>query len=404
MALDNEQLRRHRRERASRQKAVRGRRRKVFIGLGAAVIIVAVCCVLIFSRKPEKEPAGNGATTTIHFAAAGDLNITDAVVESGGSRYDYEKVFMDVAHLLADADVAALNFEGNVCGEPYGADSAPQSLLQALDAAGVDLLQLANSFSIHRGLYGLATTVDAIRASGMEPVGAYASQEEAAAGKGYVILNVKGIRIGVTAFTKGLNESATVPPNGVGCVNLLYKDYDSVYQQVDTEGISRVLDSLNREEPDVVIAMLHWGSPYVDTISNTQKKIISLMQEKGVDAIIGTHPHYVQQMVYDADKGTFLAYSLGDFYGGDAKKSGTEYSVILDLEITKNHDTGETKITGYSYTPIFTVRQDGLPVKVVRIKEAMEAYEAGYIDRVSKETYDAMAYALARIEDRIAGN
>jgi len=403
MALDSEQLRRHRRERANRQKAARGRRRKVFLGLGAAVIIVAVCCVLIFSRKPEKEPAGSGKTTTIHFAAAGDLNITDGVVESGGSRYDYEKVFMDVAHLLADADVAALNFEGNVCGEPYGADSAPQSLLQALDAAGVDLLQLANSFSIHRGLYGLATTVDAIRASGMEPVGAYASQEEAAAGKGYVILNVKGIRIGVTAFTKGLNESATVPPNGVGCVNLLYKDYDSVYQEVDTEGISRVLDSLNREEPDIVIAMLHWGSPYVDTISNTQKKIISLMQEKGVDAIIGTHPHYVQQMVYDADKGTFLAYSLGDFYGGDAKKSGTEYSVILDLAITKNHDTGETKITGYSYTPIFTVRQDGLPVKVVRIKETMEAYEAGYIDRVSRETYDAMAYALDRIEARVTG-
>lgn len=400
MAFDQEQHRRRRRERAHRQKILR---RRIVLGLCAAAVILTVCLVLIFSLKNRNsKPAGTGNTTTIHFAAAGDLNVTKNVVESGGSRYDYEKVFMDVAHLLADADVAALNFEGNLCGEPYGADSAPQSMMEALDAAGVDLIQVANSYSINQGLYSLGTTIDGIRAAGMEPVGAYASQEEAAAGKGYVILNVKGIRIGVTAFTKGLNESVTVPLDGTGCINLLYKDYDTVYQEVDTEGISKVLDSLNKEKPDIVIAMLHWGSPYVDTISNTQKKIISLMQEKGVDAIIGTHPHYVQQMVYDEDKGTFLAYSLGDFYG-DAMELGTEYSVILDLEITKDHDTGKTRITGYSYTPTFTVTQDKLPVRVVRIKEAMAAYEAGHIDRVSKEIYDAMANALKRIEARVTG-
>jgi hypothetical protein len=82
---------------------------------------------------------------------------------------------------------------------------------------------------------------------------------------------------------------------------------------------------------------------------------------------------------------------------------GTEYSVILDLEITKDHDTGKTRITGYSYTPTFTVTQDKLPVRVVRIKEAMAAYEAGHIDRVSKEIYDAMANALKRIEARVTG-
>ena len=43
------------------------------------------------------------------------------------------------------------------------------------------------------------------------------------------------------------------------------------------------------------------------------------------------------------------------------------------------------------------------PLKVLRIREAMKAYEDGYIDRVSQETYDAMAYALERIEARING-
>ena len=108
-------------------------------------------------------------------------------------------------------------------------------------------------------------------------------------------------------------------------------------------------------------------------------------------------------MEFDPEAGTFVAYSLGDFFG-DASRSGTEYSVILNLEITKDNETGETKVTGYDYTPIFTVTAEGAPVKVVRIREAMAAFEAGYLDKVPEETYQAMAYALTRIEARVAGD
>ena len=150
------------------------------------------------------------------------------------------------------------------------------------------------------------------------------------------------------------------------------------------------------------MAMLHWGSEFNDTISATQNTIRDLMLENGVDAIIGTHPHYVQKMEFNRENSTFVAYSLGDFFG-DAARAGSEYSVILDLEITKNNDTGETKITGFTYTPIFTVAEEGQPLKVVRIQEAMESYEAGHMDRVSQETYEKMKYALMRIEARING-
>lgn len=415
MAFDPEQMKKQRQQRAQQRAKQAAQRRRVLIGVAAAVVILAVCLGLIFLRGREDTPQqttgsvqdttasteAQEPTTTIHFVAGGDLNITDGVVASGGSGYDYTGVFMDVAHLLADADLTALNFEGNLCGAPYGADSAPAALAQALDRAGVDLLQLANSYSINRGLSGLSDTINSIRAAGMEPLGAYADQEEARKSKGYTICRIGTVKVGVVAFTKGMDGLA-LPANGAGCVNVLYKDYDSVYQNVDTEGISAVLDALNKEKPDVTIALLHWGSEYNDTVSASQKKIVSLLQSKGVDAIVGTHPHYVQKMEYDPDTGSFVAYSLGDFYG-DAARAGTEYSVLLDLEITKDNITGETKITGYSYTPIFTVTQEGMPRKVVRIREAMEAYEAGYIDRVSKQTYDAMAYALTRIEARVAG-
>ena len=423
MALDPEELKRQRQARAARRAQQAAQRRKVFISLGVAAVVLIACGILIAAlanrgKDPQEQtqPQETAAavqdttqatqtqepTTTIRFVAAGDLNITSGVVAAGGGEYDYTGVFMDVAHLLAEGDMTALNFEGNLCGAPYGADSAPDTLAKALDKAGVDYLQLANSYSINRGLSGLADTVTAVRASGMEPLGAYASQEEAKQEKGYKICNIKGIRVGITAFTKGMDGLA-LPADGTGCVNVLYKDYDSTYQEVDTEGISAVLDAMKQEKPDVVIVLLHWGSEFNDTISTSQKSIVSLLQEKGVDAIIGTHSHYVQKMEFDPEAGTFVAYSLGDFFG-DASRSGTEYSVILNLEITKDNETGETKVTGYDYTPIFTVTAEGLPIKVVRIREAMAAFEAGYLDKVPEETYQAMAYALTRIEARVAGD
>jgi hypothetical protein len=119
-----------------------------------------------------------------------------------------------------------------------------------------------------------------------------------------------------------------------------------------------------------------------------------------VDAIIGTHPHYVQALDFDPEAGTFVAYSLGDLLS-DGENAGTEYGIVLDLEITKDHLTGQTRITNYSYTPIFTVTEKGRTPKVVRIHEAMEAYDELFLERIHDATYQSMAYALTRIEDRV---
>ena len=60
-------------------------------------------------------------------------------------------------------------------------------------------------------------------------------------------------------------------------------------------------------------------------------------------------------------------------------------------------------ISGFDYVPIYTIREEGKPLRVVRIHEAMKAYENGYMHAVSEETYNAMEYALGRIEARVQG-
>lgn len=415
MALDPEQIRKQRLQRQqNRQKLQQKTLRK--LAIAGCFFLLSVAAIIVIAKTPKVSlppPKDNSSENTeatlnangdtvIHLAAAGDLNITEAVVNAGGSDYNYEKAFLDVAPLLANADITALNFEGSLYGAPYGVDrSAPQSMAEALKNAGVDLVQLANSYSIYKGMDGLRSTIDGIRSAGMEPLGVYESASEAKEAKGYTIRNVQGVKIAFVAFTKGMDGMA-LPPGNDGCVNLLYTDYASDYQEINVAGIQNILSAVKKEKPDITVAMLHWGSEFNDTISSSQNEICSLLQENGVNAIIGTHSHYVQQMTFDQATGNFVAYSLGDFFG-DASRSGSEYSVILDLEITKNNKTGKTKITGFRYTPIFTVAQKDTPLRVLRIKEAMTAYDAGYIDRVSEDTYKAMEYALTRIETRISG-
>lgn len=409
MAFDSEQFKRRRelREQQRREKAARAKKMRI-IGLicGCAALVIGVLVLVLSLRSCETQPNQPQTTqpppdtTTIHFAATGDLNITEKVVASGRDE-DYTELFMDVAPLLAQADITTVNLEGGLYGAPYGVDaSAPPALADALKNAGVDLVQLANSYAIVKGTAGLAATVNGIQSAGLTPVGAYADAKAARDAGGYTIREVDGIKIAFVAFTKGMDGMA-LPAGSEGCVNLLYTDYASSYQEVDTAGITAVLKAAAREKPDLTVALLHWGSEYNDTISTSQEAITKLLLENGVDAIIGTHSHYVQKMVYDESAGTFVAYSLGDFLG-DADRPGSEYSVILDLEITKNHSTGDTRITGYSYTPIFTDSGEDR-VRLLRIESAMAAYEGGYLDKVSDDTYAAMQYALKRIEARIKG-
>ena len=416
-----EERKRLRQEKAAERARKQAQSRKAFIRLGIAGAVLIACGILIFTlTRKDKTPdaptqestpsatqstatdATTPATTVIHYAAAGDLNINEQTVAAGGPNYVYTQAFQDVAHLLARADIASVNFEGNLYGEPYGSSaSAPQSMATALQKAGVDLVQMANSFSINRGLSGLAASLDAIRSTGMEPLGAYATNAEFKAGKGYTIRTVQGVKLAFVAFTKGMDGMA-LPAGSEHCVNVLYTDYDSVYQNIDREKITSILASVEKEKPDVVIALLHWGSEFNNSIRSNQEKIVALLQANGVDAIIGTHSHYVQKMTFDPETGQFVAYSLGDFFS-DAQRAGTEYSVVLDLEITKDHETGTAKITNYSYTPIFTVHEEEKPLKILRIAPAMLAYEENYLNAVSEQTYNKMAYALERIRARIAG-
>ena len=432
MALDPEELNKRRIAREQQRKQRRRAKRLMTLRLILVVLVLAGCGFGIYrltgttgepiqsviSKQPEtpeteapteppteRSQALEQAPVTIKLVAGGDLNVTDKVVWAGqsGGEFDYTKAFMDVAPILSDADLAVMNFEGNVCGAPYGTatTSAPIQLVEALKRAGVDMLQVANSCSITNGLLGLNSTLNNIRAAGIETLGAYTSPEEFDRTKGYTIVTINDVKIAFVAFTKGVGGLG-MPAGSEKCVNILYTDYFTSYRSIDKEKIETILKAVEAEKPDLTVAMLHWGSEYNDTVYDNQEDIVYYMQKVGVDVIIGSHPHRVQHVSYDELTGNLVAYSLGDFFG-DGKKDGTFYSILLELEITKDYEAGITRVTDWSYVPIYTLSEtecDG-DRRVIRIDNAMEAYEMNFVDKVTAACYDNLKFSADRITARL---
>ena len=432
MPLHDEEMNRRREKREAQRRRQQAEAKRLKMTLALAAVVLLLCGVGIYRltrNLPQKEvsqteqkvqetkapketekptaPVEVDPVTTIHIKAAGDLNVTNSVVNSGMAigGYDFTPVFKDVASILADGDITVMNIEGNFVGEPYGtvSTSAPNQLLTDLRSCGVDLLQAANSCIINNGMIGLTSTLNSIRNAGIEPLGAYATESEFREGKGYTIAEVKGIKVAFVAFTKGLGGRG-MPSGSENLVNLLYEDYATEYKKEDLNRINSILKNVEAEKPDITVALLHWGSEYNDDISSSQTYLANQMKKAGVDVIIGTHPHTLQPIEYDAQKGTLVAYSLGDFFG-DADRGATNYSIILDIEITKDTIAGTTKVTNYSYEPIYIVRENESPDeqrRVVRIRPAMAAYDGNFLDKVSQSAYEGMAKALTRIEERMA--
>ena len=383
---------------ADRKKRVVHRRRIQPIWLiTAAVALLLVWAVVQYRQDMAAPPATQPPTEavaavgdTITIAAAGDINISqplmDQALQSDGS-YDFSSQFVGVASLLSNADLTVVDLETNFCWAPYDAqqNNAPESLLSALAQAGVDLAQTANTASIYNGVAGLESTLAAVEAAGLTPVGTFASSRQGE--PKYTIVRTQGFRVAFVAFTKGVGN-LRLPQGAEDCVNLLYTDYSTTYQQVDEEGIRQVLDAVAAEEPDITIALLHWGSEYDREISQTQRQIQSIMLEGGVDVILGAHSHLVGEVETGQDGLT--AFSLGNLLSVDSQ-SGTNQGVVLRLEFTMEEEGA--KLTSWQYDPVYLSG-----TTLVNTNDAIALYESGYVDRVSQELYEL----LCRSRDQIA--
>ena len=419
-------------EKVMEQRRMRKRRRRISILitiLAIALLIGAIILILnnsgtILSGLLDKRPVTSEDTpvvdvakeqySSVTVAAVGSIFISDHLLADArqGDGYDFSPCFFGVAKELSSSDLTVGNLVCNFAGSPYGSatSSSPTVLAGTLAGQGFDLLQTANCASISNGMAGLESTIDTIRAAGIQNVGTFTSAQERDECGGVTLMEANGLRLAFIAFTKGLGNMS-LPEDATGTVNLLYSDYDTNYSELDIDGITEVMNAAKKQNPDVIIVLVHWGSEYSQEVSSSQRKLENLLYENGADAIIGTHSHMVgpieRKTVALADgteKNVVTAYDLGDFYT-DSTKPDTQTSALLKLTFTRNNRSGRTMLSDCSYIPVYCADfgpREPNRYQVLSIQNAMELYENNYVYHVPEAVYAQLSGELAAFEEHIA--
>lgn len=318
-----------------------------------------------------------------------------------GSTYDFSYVFDDIKNYISSADIAVGNLETTFAGKERGYSNyprfnSPEQLAYNLKDMGIDVLCTANNHSMDTNYSGVVSTLDFLDDAGISHMGTSRTAEEQ---NQILVKDVNGIKIAFLAFTYGTN-GIPVPSANSYCVNLIDKDL-----------ILKQLELAKAQEPDLICVNMHWGLEYQNVQNSDQEDWADFLFENGVDVILGSHPHVLQPMekrTVTLEDGTtkncFVIYSLGNFISGQTKKN-TRTSIILNINFTKDGETGKTTIGDVSYVPIYMYKSSfgsTKRYKLLDITSSIAEYENGSDTSIGQSTYSTLKSELTRVNEMMA--
>jgi hypothetical protein len=295
--------------------------------LGAARTRASLAAAAPVAVDVPTERAGG----TLRFVAGGDTMMgSDRVKgDAGLAPGDGEALFQDVGPLFAAADVAFVNLEGPLADGLPSTKCAPGSTdchafrtptryVNALTAAGVDLVCLANNHAMDLGTAGMESTMATLDAAGIAHAGRYGDVAR---------LERDGVRVAMVGGHSGsccLNVND--PVEVARAVAAADVDADLVvfaYHGGAEGGAARHV--LGKVE-------IAWGEARGDVRALSRAAV-----DAGADLVLGTGPHVLRAM--EVYRGRMIAYSLGNLMGYRQFGTGGGYggtTVLLDVELASN--------------------------------------------------------------------
>lgn len=376
--------------------------------LALIMYIIGVGITKILTKKVENNEIQVSSEVQVikedkklNMIAIGDImchntNIK-AAYNSTTKTYDFSKVFQNVAKYITKADIAIGNLETTFAGEERGYSgyptfNSPKELGIAIKDIGIDVLSTANNHSMDKGSKGVISTLDTLDEIGISHTGTYRSEEEQDT---ILVKEVNGLKIAFISFTYGTN-GINIPESMPYLVNLI--DEDLILKQIKLA---------KQQNVDLICASMHWGIEYAGKQNQEQEKLADLLFKNGVDIIIGNHAHVIEPMEKrtitledGTEKQVFVVYALGNFVSGQVKEH-TKSTAILDIEITKNGETGKVTIDKVDYTPVYCYdKGNNIPnrYELIDIKSAINEYESGNKSNVNATLYNTLKKELADIE------
>jgi len=329
-------------------------RRLVAVGAALAVLLAAGC-----GGQPSAPVAGptESATAsatpsptpteppTITLAFGGDVHFTG---KTAALLQDPATAFGPVAEIFRAADLAVVNLETAITtgGRPEPKTytfRAPPSAFEAVKAAGLDAVSVANNHALDYGPPAFQDTLAAAKAAGVPLLGGGANAAEAYAPR---IFTVKGVTIALLGFSQIMIDwpswHATDTQAGIAMAGTPAQ-------------IERAAQAVRaaKAQADVVVVFMHWGQETNACPIQTQKNAAQAFADAGATMIVGTHAHVLQG---DGWLGrTYVAYGMSNFVWY------SNSSISNDTQVVRVTLTGST-ITRTELLPAVIDSRTGQPI------------------------------------------
>lgn len=317
--------------------------------------------------EPAPEPPVR-SVARVTLGAVGDVLLHDAVKRAAEARRGawahggYDWLFAPVADLLSDPDLTFANLETPVAPEasrgsrPFVFD-APKVAVEALVAAGVDLVSVANNHALDQGRAGLEETLRRLSGAGMAYVGAGPPGRAA----GPLRLERNGLALAFLGYTYGLNQPGNAcPPARPGCEQVAELDRERIVDAVRAAAL----------EADAVVVSLHWGTEYRQQPDAADVELAHRIADAGALVILGHHPHVLQPVeLYRRPDGrtAVIAYSLGNFISNQSRNfvpgvtpasvAATRDGALLRVTLERRdygRGVSRVEVTGADFLPLWT--------------------------------------------------
>ena len=307
------------------------------------------------STKATEPPVTKVSTATI--GTTGDILLHDLVIQSGldpsTGEYDYSNIFKFLSTYASAVDYAIANLEVTLCGPERGYKgypnfNAPDAIVDALKAAGFDMLLTANNHSYDTGSEGFHRTQQVIADKGLVNLGSQQTEDAPS----FRIQEINGIKIGMVCYTYNTkqDDSGKVSLNGIGLsaadsklINTFnYYKLDSFYEK-----LSGQLAQMKEQGAEATMLFIHWGNEYQTYTNSHQDKISQQLCELGIDVIVGNHAHVIQPVrlltsAADENRKTLCLYSTGNAVSNIFKVADfpveTEDGMLFNVTFAKYSD------------------------------------------------------------------
>lgn len=276
----------------------------VFIGLLIALSSTSVVPQPIEAGFQKLIPDGK---SPVKIFMSGDIMLgryVETLMKKNGDDYPFEKV----RDLYSESDLVFGNLEGPIRTNHF---QTPDNTMvfsfrpetgDILKRNGFNLVTLANNHTFDKAQDGLDETKQYLDEAGVEYFG----------------------------HPKDVADILEKEVNGHEIVFIGF--HDTFLNKLDYVEALRVVREY-KEQKKFVFVSVHWGAEYKLISSTPEREFARKLVDAGADAVIGHHPHVVQEI--EEYNGSIIFYSLGNFIFDQYFSKDTQEGLAVEMEIDK---------------------------------------------------------------------